>query len=412
MDACSGDFKPSLTVTEALSRMMSAIAPLTETETVNIKNAVGRVSAKALVSPINIPFERNAAMDGYALRACDIQAHPFQLDIIGTAWAGKPFDDELPAGQCVRIMTGAVVPRHADTVVMQELVRVEGTVGHFPGNLQQGQNIREAGEDVRQNALLLPPGKKLSAEDLALLAAAGIAEVQVIRQPRVIHFSTGDELVPVSEPLANGKIYDSNRFLLHALLADHACQVVDGGILPDKRQVLEESLAKAAQEYDAIITTGGASVGEADYIKEILAKLGRVEFWKIAIKPGKPMAFGRIGGCYFFGLPGNPVAVAVTFRQLVAPVLKKLSGTPVTPALRLTATCTTVLKKSPGREEFQRGVLTQEADGSLKVCSAGKQGSHILSSLSAANCFIILPADCKGVATGDSVVVEPFGLLS
>ncbi len=407
MDICSRDYKPLLTVAEALARMMSSIRPIQEAEIVGLGGAMGRMLASTLVSPINIPSDRNSAMDGYALMSHDIQDSPFQLEIIGTASAGKPFQGKILTGQCVRIFTGAVAPVPADTVIMQEQVHTEGGIAYFQGGLKPGQNIRAAGEDVRENTPLLPAGKKLLAGDLALLAAAGIGDVPVTKRLRVIHFSTGDELVAVGGSLASGKIYDSNRYLLHAALAQPAYQVTDGGILADDPKLLQAKLGAAAQDFDAIITTGGASVGEADYVKDVLARLGRVDFWKIAIKPGKPMAYGQIGRCHFFGLPGNPVSVMVTFQQLVVPALKKLSGAADHLNFRMLATCTSTLEKSPGREEFQRGFLSQDVDGGLQVRSTGKQGSNILSSLAAANCLVVLPAECAGVMAGDRVVVEP-----
>lgn len=408
MDVCSREAKPLLTVADALARVLAAIEPMSLTESIGLDNALGRILGEPVFSPINLPYDRNAAMDGYALHSGDIGEQAFTLEVIGTSWAGEPFSGTLSRSQCVRIFTGAVVPKQADTVIMQEQVRVDGDSAIFPGRLKPRQNIREAGEDVREGELLLEPGKKLAAVDLALLAAAGISQVEVKKRPGIIFFSTGDELLPLGEAPSSGKIYDSNRYLLRGLLADAVYQVTDGGILPDDPQVLEETLANAAQAYDAIITTGGASVGEADYIKDLLTRLGRVDFWKIAIKPGKPMAFGAIGGCHFFGLPGNPVAVLVTFQQLVAPALRRLAGALASRPLRLKATCTTPLKKSPGREEFLRGILTQAEDGGLQVSANAKQSSHILSSLAAANCFIVLPVDCTGVAAGEPVIVELF----
>ncbi len=407
MDACSQEIKPLMTVADALARIMACIVPVQETETRRLDSALGRVLAQPLFSPVNIPLDRNSAMDGYAVMTDDFKDGPVPLHIIGSAWAGQPFTGQMQAGQCVRVFTGAVLPASADSVIMQEQVRVEGATACFQGDLKSGQNVRAAGEDVREHTLLLPSGEKLRAGHLALLAAAGMAEVAVLRRLKVIHFSTGDELITAGEPLVTGKVVDSNRYLLQGLLADPAYQVTDGGILKDDLQRMLVRLDAAAHDFDVIITTGGASVGEADYIREVLAHLGRVEFWKIAIKPGKPMAFGRIGGCHFFGLPGNPAAVMVTFQQLLAPALRRLSGQAVGEKIRLRATCTTALKKSPGREEYPRGFLYQDADATLQVRSAGHQGSHSLSSLAAANCLLVLPAECTGVAVGESVVVEP-----
>ncbi len=233
----------------------------------------------------------------------------------------------------------------------------------------------------------------------------------VKRQLKIAYFSTGDELTALGEPLEPGKIYDSNRMMLGGLLADPSYCVVDLGVIPDNKQLLEHSFIEASKNVDVIITTGGASVGEADYVKEILQSCGEVNFWKIAIKPGKPLAFGKIGSCYFFGLPGNPVAVVVTFQQIVAPALRQLSGAPSSKSLRFAATCTTALRKSPGRQEYQRGILSQDEHGEFFVASAGRQGSNILSSMSQSDCYIVLPKECNGVQAGDKVTVEPFSLL-
>jgi molybdopterin molybdotransferase len=331
--------------------------------------------------------------------------------LAGTSWAGRPFQGQLQPGQCVRIFTGAVVPEQADSVVMQEHVQVQGQAIHFPADTRAQQNIREIGEDVKQGACLIAGPKMLTAVDLGLLASAGIDEVTVKRQLKIAYFSTGDELTSLGQPLEPGKIYDSNRTILGGLLADPGYSVADLGVIPDNKQLLEDSFVKASKHYDVIITTGGASVGEADYVKEILQKSGEVNFWKLAIKPGKPLAFGKIGQCYFFGLPGNPVAVVVTFQQMVAPALRQLSGTRFVKPLRFAATCTTALKKAPGRQEYQRGILSQDERGEFFVASAGQQGSHILSSMSQSGCYIILPEECKGVQAGDRVTVEPFSLF-
>jgi len=256
--------------------------------------------------------------------------------------------------------------------------------------------------------VLCAESKKLTSIDLALLAAAGICDVPVKRCIRIAFFSTGDELTPIGQRLEPGKIYDSNRYCLSGLLMDPCFSITDMGIIPDDKELLEKYLRNAATEYDAIISTGGASVGEADHIKELLDQCGEVNFWKLAIKPGKPLAFGKIGQTYFFGLPGNPVSVIVTYQQIVAPALRLLAGARHQKPLRLKATCTVHLKKKTGRQEFQRGVLTQDDNGDLFVTSSGKQGSHILSSMSLSNCYIVLPSECDGVEPGESVIVEPF----
>ncbi|TAK63312.1 gephyrin-like molybdotransferase Glp [Methylobacter sp.] len=410
IDACS-ESKPLLSIDDALDRINAAISPVNSTEKTALKNALGRVLAEPVYSPINIPHDRNAAMDGYAFASRDIaDGQTFTLTLAGVSWAGRPFQGRLQPGQCVRIFTGAVVPEQADSVIMQEHVQAQGQTIHFPADTRKQQNIRKIGEDVKQGACLIAEPKKLTAVDLGLLASAGIDQVAVKRQLKIAYFSTGDELISIGRPLESGKIYDSNRTMLGGLLADPSYSVVDLGVIPDNKQLLEDSFIKASKIYDAIITTGGASVGEADYVKEILQSCGEVNFWKIAIKPGKPLAFGRIGQCYFFGLPGNPVAVVVTFQQIVAPALRQLSGAPSLKPLRFAATCTCALKKSPGRQEYQRGILSQDEHGEFFVVSAGQQGSHILSSMSQSDCYIVLPEECKGVQAGDKVTVEPFSL--
>jgi molybdopterin molybdotransferase len=412
IDPCSLGPKPPLSVEDAITRIEETIQPVMATERVALKYALGRVLSETIVSPINIPYDRNSAMDGYALASQDIHAtRPFTLTLAGTSWAGKPFQGELKAGQCVRIFTGAVVPDKADSVVIQEQVIADGESITFPANTASYQNIREAGEDIQQGGLLCSHQKKLSPADLGLLAAAGIAHVLVNRKLNIAFFSTGDELVGLGQPLETGKIYDSNRYALAGLLSDPCYNTVDMGVIPDDRQLLESTLKQVAETNDLIITTGGASVGDADYIKETLESCGEVKFWKIAIKPGKPLAFGKIGACYFFGLPGNPVAVMITFQQIVAPALKRLSDAEVNKPLRIQATCTTNLKKAAGRQEFQRGILTQDAKGSFSVASAGSQGSNIISSMSRSNCYIILPTECKGIKSGEDVWVEPFGVF-
>lgn len=411
IDACSLEAQPLLSIDDALDRIKHAVQPVAETEQLPLPNALGRVLAEPAYSTIPIPHDRNAAMDGYAFASRDrLDGQAFDLALVGTSWAGRPFAGVLLPGQCVRIFTGAVVPEQADSVVMQERVTVQNQRVHFPADTRIQQNIREIGEDVKQGECLISQAKKLTAVDLGLLASAGVEQVTVTRQLKIAYFSTGDELTALGKALESGKIYDSNRAMLGGLLADPSYSVTDLGVIPDNKQLLEHSFIEAAKNHDAIITTGGASVGEADYVKAILQSCGEVNFWKLAIKPGKPLAFGKIGACHFFGLPGNPVAVVVTFQQIVAPALRQLSGVRTSKPIRLTATCTSALKKSPGRQEFQRGVLSQDERGEFFVVSAGRQGSNILSSMSRSNCYIVLPKDCVGVQAGDKVTVEPFAL--
>lgn len=412
IDACSQDSKRLLTLQEALDNIKTNISAITDTEILPLQNTLGRILAADIYSPINLPFDRNAAMDGYAYASADSNPEQlFTLTLTGTSWAGKPFTGQLQPGQCVRIFTGAVVPPEADSVIMQEHVTAAGENIQFPANSKPLQNIREAGEDIKQDELLCKVGRKLSTFDIGLLAAAGVAEVKVLRQVKIAFFSTGDELTALGQPLESGKIYDSNRYTLSGLLTDPSYRATDLGVIADDPQQLETQFTQAAKNHDVIISTGGASVGDADYVKDILARCGSVNFWKLAIKPGKPLAFGNIGGCHFFGLPGNPVAVVVTFQQLVTPALRKLSGADEVKKIRLQATTTSAFKKAPGRQEFLRGICSQNDTGELLVTSAGGQGSHILSSMSRSNCFIVLAAESKGVQAGDKVIIEPFEIL-
>ena len=394
--------KSLLSVEEAQQRIHGAILPLTENVSVSLKQAFGRVLAETVCSTIDLPSARNSAMDGYAFASENFAT---TLTNVGISWAGKPFEGELKKGECVRIFTGAVLPENADSVVMQEHVTVEDTQIHFPDDVKLKKNVREIGEDVRVGDVLCNAGKTITAVDLGLLAASGIESVSIIRPLKIVYFSTGDELMPLGESLTRGKIYDSNRYSLHGLLQNPCYDVTDGGVIPDDKAELKRTLTQAAHDFDVIITTGGASVGDADFVKEVLAECGDVNFWKIAIKPGKPLAFGKIGACYFFGLPGNPVAVTTTFDIIVKPALASLAGTNFIKPWQFKAICTTPLKKSRGRQEYQRGVLQQSDSGEFYVASTGQQGSHILSTAILANCYIIMPNNCTDVEIGETVTV-------
>ncbi len=407
IDLCNQESSPMLSIEDALARIKNTIYPLKASETVLLKDALGRILSEAVYAPINSPNETNSAMDGYAFSSAEItKGREFSLNLIGTSWAGRPFKGVLQAGQCIRVFTGAVVPSEADSIIMQEHVESDGQWIHFPMDTIGGQHIREVGEDMQQGCLLLASPKKLNAIDLGLLASAGVCEVSVSRPVKIAFFSTGDELTELGKPLFSGQIYDSNRYALHGLLNDINYIATDMGVIGDDKQLLEESFIEAAKNHDVIITTGGVSVGEADYVKEILSRCGEVNFWKIAIKPGKPLAFGKIGDCYFFGLPGNPVAVIVTFQYIVSPALKHLLGATETKSIKLAAICTSTLKKAPGRQEYQRGILTQDAAGNFFVASSGKQGSNIMKSLSEANCYIVLPVACEGIQAGERVMID------
>ena len=407
-DPCSPPKQALLTLSSALYALKNAIKPLKAQETIPVGHALGRVLALPINAPMNSPQFRNSAMDGYAFASGCASSEPFSLRLAGVAYAGQPFTGALKQNHCVRIFTGAVVPAAADTVVMQEEVTVVDNTVFFAANTVLKQNVREIGEDIAQGERLLAAGKKLSAVDIGLLVSVGVSEVVVTRPVRIAVFSTGDELVPLGQPLAQGQLHDSNRYMLMGLLTGNCYEITDGGIIADNSAQLEARFLQAASVHDVIISTGGASVGDADYVKSILQQHGAIHFWKLAIKPGKPFAFGQLDKCYFFGLPGNPVAVVATFQQLVLPALQQLSGAGVTNPLRLSAVCSCNLYKVDGRQDFQRGILTQDASGEFFVTSAGAQGSHLLIAMSRANCFIVLPIHCKGVVAGERVMVEPF----
>ncbi|UCA09204.1 molybdopterin molybdotransferase MoeA [Aeromonas enteropelogenes] len=398
-----------LPLSDALQGMLEQLACCCDTELLPLPEALGRILADDIASPLSVPPFDNSAMDGYAVRLADLAAGT-PLIMAGKAFAGQPYQGEWPAGHCVRIMTGAPVPAGTDAVVMQEETRADGERITFLCQPVPGQNIRRAGSDMAKGACVLCAGTRLTPREMPLLASLGIATVSVRRPLRVAIFSTGDELKPVGTPLAHGDIYDSNRYGVKAMLARLGCDCLDLGILPDNPDLLRAAFIRADQEADVLITTGGVSVGEADFTKQLLDELGEIGFWKLAIKPGKPFAFGRLPHAWFFGLPGNPVSAMVTFDQLVQPALAKLAGQRFERPLQLQAVAAEPLKKSPGRLDFQRGILCQGPSG-LEVRSTGSQDSAVFSSLSRANCYIVLERERGRVAAGETVTVEPFGGL-
>jgi molybdopterin molybdotransferase len=410
-DCCAdGHEGPALILSEALSRMLAEVRPVAGVETLAVRSALGRVLAADVVSGIDVPSHTNSAMDGYALRGVDLPADGERgFPVIGTSAAGRPFDGQVEPGQCVRIMTGAPVPSGTDTVVMQENVTRDGDTAIIGVGQTPGQHVRQAGEDIAAGNVALSAGTLLMPAEIGILASLGVGEVSVRRRPRVAFFSTGDELRSVGEPLGEGQIYDSNRYTIFGMLTRLGVAVLDMGVVRDDRDAVEQAFTKAAAEADAIVTSGGVSVGDADYVAETLERAGTVGFWKVAMKPGRPLAFGRIDDALFFGLPGNPNSVMATFYQLVQPALQALAGMPdPEPPLTMPAISASVLRKKPGRREFQRGVLTRSDDGRLIVRKTGHQGSGVLSSMAAANCFIVLPEDAGPVAEGDEVTVQPF----
>ncbi len=404
----------TLRADEALQRIVAAVKPVTGYEQVPLPDALGRVFHAAVVSPIDVPAHTNSAVDGYAINADDLPAsgRTAELRITGTILAGKPSGVRLPTSQTLRIMTGAPLPEGADTVLMQEHVERQGDVIRVGGRHKRGENVRKAGEDMQTGEAVLNAGKLCTPADIGVLASLGLCEVKVRRRPRVALFSTGDEIHDIGELRPKSGIFDSNRYTLTAALGRLGIEVRDLGIIPDDKTALLEALSRAAHHSDAIITTGGVSVGEADYIKAVLAQTGSVQFWKVAIKPGRPIAFGRVHGITFFGLPGNPVAVMVTFYRFVLPALEKIMGiTEKTLAPTLTAISTGRIRKKAGRTEIQRGILYRSEQSLWQVRTTGKQGSGILRSMSLANAFIILPDECGTVEPGDPVTVQPFAGL-
>jgi molybdopterin molybdotransferase len=407
--SCADDYDPnSMPVDKAREVIARFLTPVSATERVHVRSALGRVLAADVISPLDVPAHDNSAMDGYAVRFADLSSDgEVTLEVAGTAFAGAPFAGGLEAGQAVRIMTGGVVPAGADTIVMQEHVKAGDGRVTIGGGHRKGQNLRRAGEDLKAGAPALRRGQAIRPAEIGLIASLGIPEVEVYRRLRVAFFSTGDELVSIGTVPAQGQIYDSNRYTIYGMLERLGCEVMDMGVVRDDPALLEAAFNKAAQAADVVITSGGVSVGEADFVKELLNKLGQVVFWKIAMKPGRPLAYGRVGNAHFFGLPGNPVSVMVTFYQFVRDALLKLSGRdPVEPTPTFKVPCTSSLKKAPGRTEFQRAVLTRGADGQWTVRATGEQGSGILRSMSEANCFIILPTDQGNVTPGTLVDVQ------
>jgi len=418
--SCADNYDPnSLHVDRARELMLDLLPPVIGHERIFVRQALDRVLADDVISPIDVPSHDNSAMDGWALRFADLAAGgETRLKNIGTAFAGRAFEGTLGPGQAVRIMTGAVLPAGADCVVIQEVARVDGDAVLIPPGQRAGQNTRRAGEDLQAGKPAIPAGRKLRPAEIGIIASLGIGEVQVRRRVRVALFSTGDELCSIGTPLPPGAVYDSNRYTIWGMLTRLGCDVIDMGVVRDDPAALEAAFREAAASADAIITSGGVSVGEADFIKRLMAQLGEVAFWKIAMKPGRPMAFGRIEpdgpqrpGAWLFGLPGNPVAVMVTFYQFVRPAILKLAGvSPVAPVPAFPARCVEAMTKGRGRTEFQRGVLFLE-NGEWCVRPTGAQGSGVLRSMADADCFIVLEHERDAVAAGDMVTVQPMNGL-
>ena len=400
-------------VNEFLAQLVQPVSA-DDSQDVFLFDALGRVLAQDVVSPISVPAHNNSAMDGFAFDAAQLQAdQPLTLRVVGTALAGKAWQGKVNAGECLKIMTGAILPDGLDTVVPQEFCQTASThdvttVTIPPNILKAGDNRRLMGEDLMQGQPALKAGQHLTPAALGLIASLGLPDVRVHRRLRVAYFSTGDEVLSVGEAPREGAVYDSNRYTVFGLLTRMGCEVIDMGVVRDDPALLEAAFAKAAQEADAIITSGGVSVGEADFTKAMMKKLGDVAFWKIAMRPGRPMAVGRIGKSVLFGLPGNPVAVMVTFLAFVRPALLRMMGSSANAAPMLRAKSLEPLRKKAGRTEYQRGFVSSAADGSLQVRTTGNQGSGVLSSMVQGNGLIVLHHAQGNVAVGDEVDVMMF----
>ena len=409
--SCADDYDPdSMPVERARELIRTFLVPVTATERIHIRASLGRILAIDVRSPVAVPAYDNSAMDGYAVRFGDLAPdRETVLARVGESFAGKPSGAVVGAGQCVRIFTGGVMPQGADTVVMQERAREDGgRVSIAAGAVaKEGANRRFAGEDLKAGQLVFRTGDLVHPAELGMMASLGIGEITVFRRLRVAFFSTGDELKSIGTALGAGEIYDSNRYTIYGMLKRLDCELLDMGVVPDVPEALERAFGEAAAAADVVITSGGVSVGEADFVRDLLAKLGEVLFWKIAMKPGRPLAYGRIGGAHFFGLPGNPVAVMVTFYEFVQDALRVLQGRrDIAPRPTFKVPLAAPIRKVPGRTEFQRGILAPDGNGGFTVRTTGEQGSGILSSMALANCFIVLPAHTVSCAAGDLVDVQ------
>lgn len=395
---------------EAIVQLLAQVQPTDDTEMVDLPHAIGRVLAEDLASGIDLPPFDNSAMDGYAFKYSDLvqQDQQTTLTLVGSSFAGHPYQGPIKANTCIRIMTGAPVPVGFDTVQMQEEAQTNGEAITIKHPSKMGANVRCCGEELTAGTKVLYQGTLIRAAEMGVLATIGISQVRVKRRLKVAFFSTGDELRPVGSELAPGQIYDSNRYSIQGLMAKANVDWIDLGVIEDDKEAIRAAFTDAANCADMVVTSGGVSVGDADYTKQILSEEGQITFWKLAIKPGKPFAFGKIGNAVFCGLPGNPVSSMVTFYKLVWPILNKMQGLPHLDAITYQAKLTTPIRKQPGRVEYQRGVLSQNAQGELEVAVTGGQGSGMLTSMSMANCFINLAQYQGNTDAGTLVTVEPF----
>jgi molybdopterin molybdotransferase len=412
-DNCFNEFDPNaLDVDVALSRILDSISSKKDTELVPLKKSYGRVLAKDIKSNQNIPNYKNSAMDGYAVCMNSTNVNnKYTFKCVGESFAGRPYNKNVKINEAVKVMTGGMIPKSCNAVVMKELVKNIDDKIVINANIFKDQNIRFPGEDIKKNDTVLRRGKQIDDVDMGILASLGKAKIPVYSKPVIGFFSTGDELVSIDAKIKMSQVYDSNRYLLHGLLQKYPIKIKDFGVVKDKLKSVEKKLALASSKCDLLLTTGGVSVGEADFIKDALERLGKVNFWKIAVKPGRPLAFGKIKKCFFFGLPGNPVSVVVTFNLFVSAAISKMTGQKNRSSLNLTAKLQSGIKKRKGRREYKRGVLTTK-NGELFVKISGAQGSNILSSLKDANCYIELAEYIEKIDKDEKVKVIPFALSS
>ena len=411
-DNCFNEFDPNaMSVEAALDNILKNINNIKTSEYVDLKKAYGRILSKNVKSRINVPNYKNSAMDGYAINVESFNENDKTYECIGESFAGNPFLKSVKKNQAIKVMTGGMIPSGCNAVVMKELVTKTGSFINTGSTIIKDQNIRFPGEDIKKNTIVLKAGKEIDEIDIGILASLGISKVSVKKKPIIGFISTGDELVSIKKPIKMSQVYDSNRYLLHGLLLKYPVEIKDYGVVKDKIITIEKKFVEASSNCDVLITTGGVSVGDADYVKDVLEKVGKVNFWKIAVKPGRPLAYGKIKKCIFFGLPGNPVSVVVTFNLFVNAALNKLIGKSNDHALSLEAELLTDIKKRKGRKEYKRGILISKKS-KLYVRKSGSQGSNILSSVKDANCYIELSENMREVSKGTKVKVLPFTLKS
>jgi len=409
-NTCMNEFDPdALDEVSAIGKIINSIKSSIKHEKIEIGKSLGRVISRDIKSTLDIPNFKNSAMDGYAVNLRLLKLNKYVMRQKAVSYAGKPYSKKLLNNETIKVMTGSVIPENCDAVIMKEMVDVEGTSIYFPKNIQKNQNIRMKGEDIKKKSIVIKKGEVINHTHMGILSSLGIREVPVVIKPIVSFFSTGDELISINKKLRRGMIYDSNRYILRGLLERLPVIIRDMGVVKDNEKALMNKLTLCSKTSDIIITTGGVSVGDADYIKIALAKLGKINFWKIAIKPGRPLAYGKINKSYFFGLPGNPVSAVVTFQLFVGPAIDKLMGRKESKHITIKAISQNNLSKKKGRVEYKRGYLKQD-DNNNFVMSTGLQGSNILTSLEKANCYIRLGANVSKVKKGDNVTVIPFNI--